>query len=78
MLSCARRVELSRLTAIYSAVVVADMEDGGLLEIDDSDHRWVSLREKYIGDVVRTWLSIARRRNFARCCLAARNRTLLP
>ncbi|WP_411375917.1 LuxR C-terminal-related transcriptional regulator [Arthrobacter sp. MPF02] len=62
MLSCARRVELSRLTAIYSAVVVADMEDGGLLEIDDSDHRWVSLREKYIGDVVRTWLSIARRR----------------
>lgn len=62
MLSCARRVELSRLTAIYSADVVADMEDGGLLEIDDSDHRWVSLREKYIGDVVRTWLSIARRR----------------
>ena len=62
MLSCARRVELSRLTAIYSADVVADMEDGGLLEIDNSDHRWVSLREKYIGDVVRTWLSIARRR----------------
>ena len=62
MLSCARRVELSRLTAIYSAEVVADMEDGGLLEIDASDHRWVSLREKYIGDVVRTWLSIARRR----------------
>ncbi|MFJ5977431.1 LuxR C-terminal-related transcriptional regulator [Pseudarthrobacter oxydans] len=62
MLSCARRVELSRLTAIYRADVVADMEDGGLLEIDASDHRWVSLREKYIGDVVRTWLSIARRR----------------
>ncbi|TLM85197.1 LuxR C-terminal-related transcriptional regulator [Pseudarthrobacter sp. NamE5] len=62
MLSCARHVELSRLTAIYSADVVADMEDGGLLEIDQSDHRWVSLREKYIGDVVRTWLSIARRR----------------
>ncbi|WP_426766423.1 LuxR C-terminal-related transcriptional regulator [Pseudarthrobacter sp. 1G09] len=62
MLSCARRVELSRLTSIYGADVVADMEDGGLLEIDNSDHRWVSLREKYIGDVVRTWLSIARRR----------------
>ncbi|HEY1156015.1 MAG TPA: LuxR C-terminal-related transcriptional regulator, partial [Arthrobacter sp.] len=62
MLSCARRVELSRLTAIYGADVVADMEDAGLLEIDDSDHRWVSLREKYIGDVVRTWLSISRRR----------------
>lgn len=62
MLSCARRVELSRLTAIYSSDIVADMEDAGLLEIDESDHRWVSLREKYIGDVVRTWLSIARRR----------------
>ncbi|MDQ0732875.1 helix-turn-helix transcriptional regulator [Arthrobacter sp. B1I2] len=62
MLSCARRVELSSLTAIYGADVVADMEDGGLLEIDDSEHRWVSLREKYIGDVVRTWLSISRRR----------------
>lgn len=62
MLSCARRVELAALTAIYGADVVADMEDGGLLEIDDSEHRWVSLREKYIGDVVRTWLSISRRR----------------
>jgi DNA-binding CsgD family transcriptional regulator len=66
MLSCARRVELSRLTDIYSAEVVADMEDAGLLEIDDSDHRWVSLREKYIGDVVRSWLSIARRRDLRR------------
>jgi hypothetical protein len=62
MLSCARRVELSRLTTVYRAEVVADMEDAGLLEIDDSDHRWVSLREKYIGDVVRSWISIARRR----------------
>ena len=62
MLSCARSVELSRLTAIFSADVVADMEDEGLLEIEGSDHRWVTLREKYIGDVVRTWLSIARRR----------------
>ncbi|WP_258805303.1 LuxR C-terminal-related transcriptional regulator [Pseudarthrobacter sp. NS4] len=70
MLSCARRVELSRLTTIYGANVVADMEDGGLLEVDDSDHRWVSLREKYIGDVVRTWLSIARRRELRGVLLA--------
>lgn len=62
MLSCARSVELSRLTAVYGAGVVADMEDSGLLEIDASDHRWVSLREKYLGDVVRSWLSITRRR----------------
>jgi DNA-binding NarL/FixJ family response regulator len=38
------------------------MEDSGLLEIDDSDNRWVTLREKYLGDVVRSWLSITRRR----------------
>jgi DNA-binding CsgD family transcriptional regulator len=62
MLSCARSVELSRLTTVYGAGVVADMEDSGLLEIDSSDHRWVSLREKYLGDVVRSWLSITRRR----------------
>jgi DNA-binding NarL/FixJ family response regulator len=62
MLSCARSVELSRLTTLYGAGIVADMEDAGLLDIDDSDSRWVSLREKYVGDVVRSWLSIARRR----------------
>ncbi|WP_457949112.1 LuxR C-terminal-related transcriptional regulator [Pseudarthrobacter sp. alpha12b] len=72
MLSCARRVELSGLTAIYGADVVADMEDGGLLEIDDSEHRWVSLREKYIGDVVRTWLSISRRRELRSVLLGGR------
>lgn len=62
MLSCARSVELSRLTSIFGAGIVADMEDAGLLDIDGSDSRWVSLREKYLGDVVRSWLSIARRR----------------
>ncbi|MGZ4661744.1 MAG: LuxR C-terminal-related transcriptional regulator [Arthrobacter sp.] len=72
MLSCARRVELSSLTAIYGADVVADMEDGALLEIDDSENRWVSLREKYIGDVVRTWLSISRRRELRNVLLGGR------
>ncbi|MEJ1179064.1 MULTISPECIES: helix-turn-helix transcriptional regulator [unclassified Pseudarthrobacter] len=62
MLSCARSVELSALTSIFGAGIVADMEDAGLLDIDGSDGRWVSLREKYLGDVVRSWLSIARRR----------------
>jgi DNA-binding CsgD family transcriptional regulator/tetratricopeptide (TPR) repeat protein len=62
MLACARRVELSRLTGVYGAGIVADMEDAGLLEIDASENRWVSLREMYLGDVVRSWLSITRRR----------------
>ena len=61
MLACARSVELSRLTSIFGAGIVADMEDAGLLDIDGSDSRWVTLREKYLGDVVRSWLSIARR-----------------
>lgn len=69
MLSCARRVELSRLTGVYGAGIVADMEDAGLLEIDTSESRWVSLREMYLGDVVRSWLSITRRRELRRLLL---------
>ena len=70
MLACARSVELSRLTTLYGAGTVADMEDAGLLDIDNSDRRWVSLREKYLGDVVRSWLSIARRRELRNLLLA--------
>jgi DNA-binding CsgD family transcriptional regulator len=69
MLSCARRVELSTLTAVYGAGIVADMEDAGLLEIDPSESRWVSLREMYLGDVVRSWLSITRRRELRKVLL---------
>lgn len=69
MLSCARSVELSRLTAVYGAGIVADMEDSGMLEIDASDNRWVTLREKYLGDVVRSWLSITRRRELRKLLL---------
>ncbi|MDR6557086.1 DNA-binding CsgD family transcriptional regulator [Arthrobacter pascens] len=62
MLSCARRVPLSRLTELYGTDIVADMEDAGLLKVGDTEERWVSLREQYLGDVVRSWLSISRRR----------------
>ncbi|KRE59134.1 LuxR family transcriptional regulator [Arthrobacter sp. Soil736] len=62
MLSCARRVALARLTEIYGTATVADMEDAGLLTVGDTEARWVSLREQYLGDVVRSWLSISRRR----------------
>ncbi len=72
MLSCARSVELSRLTAVYGSRIVADMEDSGLLEIDATDGRWVSLREKYLGDVVRSWLSITRRRELRSLLLAGK------
>ncbi|XAS67939.1 helix-turn-helix transcriptional regulator [Micrococcaceae bacterium Sec5.7] len=62
MLSCARSVSLARLTAIFGTDTIADMEDAGLLAVGDSDARWVSLREQYLGEVVHSWLSIARRR----------------
>ncbi|MFC9351153.1 LuxR C-terminal-related transcriptional regulator [Arthrobacter sp. NPDC057013] len=62
MLACARRVPLARLSEIYGTATVADMEDAGLLTVADTGDRWVSLREQYLGDVVRSWLSISRRR----------------
>jgi DNA-binding CsgD family transcriptional regulator len=62
MLACARRVPLARLTDIYGTDTVADMEDAGLLTVADTGERWVSVREQYLGDVVRSWLSISRRR----------------
>ena len=37
MLSCARSVDLSRLTEIYGAATVADMEDAGLLTVGDTE-----------------------------------------
>lgn len=49
MLSCARRVSLARLTEIYGTATVADMEDAGLLTVGDTEARWVSLREQYLG-----------------------------
>jgi DNA-binding NarL/FixJ family response regulator len=62
MLACARSVSLARLTAAFGTEIVADMEDDGLLTVGDTEDRWVTLREPYFGDVVRSWLSIARRR----------------
>ncbi|CAM3162686.1 Putative HTH-type transcriptional regulator/MT0914 [Arthrobacter ulcerisalmonis] len=70
LLACARRIELHRLTALYGTETIADMEDDGLLEVEGSDRRWVSLRERYIGEVVRTWLSISRRRELRTVLLA--------
>lgn len=62
MLSCARRVPLQSLAAVFSAKTLADMEDSGLLVVDNSERRWASLRLQYIADVVRGWLTVPRRR----------------
>ncbi|MBT2514052.1 LuxR family transcriptional regulator [Arthrobacter sp. ISL-30] len=62
MLACARRVPLQSLATVFSAKTLADMEDSGLLAVDDSERRWASLRLQYIADVVRGWLTVPRRR----------------
>ncbi|WP_115790104.1 helix-turn-helix transcriptional regulator [Arthrobacter silvisoli] len=62
MLACARRVPLGRLAAVYDAKTLADMEDSGLLTVDDSPERWTSLRQLYVADIVRSWLTVPRRR----------------
>lgn len=62
LLACARRAPLQSLAALFSAKTLADMEDSGLLLVDDSERRWASLRLQYIADVIRSWLTVPRRR----------------
>lgn len=61
MLSLAHRVPLGQLAAIFSADVLAEMEDQGAIRVDSGSRRWVSLHEAYYGDVVRSWLSLSRK-----------------
>lgn len=62
LLACARRVPLQNLATLFSARTLANMEDSGLLVVDDSERRWTSLRLQYVADVVRGWLTVPRRR----------------
>jgi DNA-binding NarL/FixJ family response regulator len=61
VLSCARSMALSRLARMYGAGVIADMEDAGQIVVDRSDRHFVSLGDRYLGDIVRNWLSVERR-----------------
>ncbi|MBO1266484.1 helix-turn-helix transcriptional regulator [Arthrobacter sp. PO-11] len=62
MLACARRVPLAVLASVYNAKTLADMEESGLLRVDDCAERWISLRLQYMSDIVRGWLTVPRRR----------------
>ncbi|MFI2566257.1 LuxR C-terminal-related transcriptional regulator [Paenarthrobacter sp. NPDC018779] len=62
ILACARRATLMDLVAIFSTEVLVEMEESGLLSVDRSGEHWVSLRDPYLGEVVRGWLSTRRRR----------------
>ncbi|MDQ0851130.1 DNA-binding NarL/FixJ family response regulator/tetratricopeptide (TPR) repeat protein [Arthrobacter sp. B3I9] len=61
VLSCARTMALSRLARMYGAGVIADMEDAGQIVVDRTDRHFVSLGDRYLGDIVRNWLSVERR-----------------
>ncbi len=61
VLSCARAMALSRLARMYGANVIADMEDAGQIVVDRTDRHFVSLGDRYLGDIVRNWLSVERR-----------------
>jgi DNA-binding CsgD family transcriptional regulator/tetratricopeptide (TPR) repeat protein len=61
VLSCARTMPLSRLARMYGPGVIADMEDAGQIVIDRTDRHLVTLGDRYLGDIVRNWLSVERR-----------------
>lgn len=61
VLSCARTLPLARLARMYGPGVIADMEDAGQIVVDRTDRHLVSLGDRYLGDIVRNWLSVERR-----------------
>jgi len=61
VLSCARTMPLSRLARMYGPGVIADMEDAGQIIVDRTDRHLVTLGDRYLGDIVRNWLSVERR-----------------
>ena len=61
VLSCARTLPLGRLARMYSPGIIADMEDAGQIVVDRADRHLVSLGDRYLGDIVRNWLSVERR-----------------
>ncbi|MFF2030192.1 LuxR C-terminal-related transcriptional regulator [Arthrobacter sp. NPDC058192] len=61
VLSCARTLPLARLAKMYSPGVIADMEEAGQIVVDRTDRHLVTLGDRYLGDIVRNWLSVERR-----------------
>ena len=46
---------------MYSPGVIADMEEAGQIVVDRTDRHLVTLGDRYLGDIVRNWLSVERR-----------------
>ncbi|MGY3567085.1 response regulator transcription factor [Sinomonas sp. RB5] len=61
-LACARRIPLPRLVAVFRSEDLAQMEDDGLVTVDDAGRHSVALADPLVAEVVRGWLSVPRRR----------------
>ncbi len=61
VLSCARTMPLARLAKMFSPGIIADMEDAGQIVVDRTGRHHVTLGDRYLGDIVRNWLSVERR-----------------
>ncbi|MFJ4226702.1 LuxR C-terminal-related transcriptional regulator [Paenarthrobacter nicotinovorans] len=60
VLACAQRARLVDLAAIFGTQVLVEMEESGLLTVEREAEHWVCLRDPYVGEVVRSWLSTRR------------------
>jgi len=62
-LALARRLPLAVLVQIADPSVIAEMEESGLISLDETERRWVALRDSYVAEVVRGGLDIGRRKD---------------
>lgn len=69
-IACARRIPLVRLTSAFPREDLALMEREGLIAIDEAGRHPVSLTDPLVGEVVRGWLSVPRRRELRTLLLA--------
>jgi DNA-binding CsgD family transcriptional regulator/tetratricopeptide (TPR) repeat protein len=65
-LALIRRVPLLVLLDVLDPAVVADLEKAGYLRVGDSERRWVSLKDEYVGEVIRGWMDLPRRKELHR------------
>ncbi|WP_416404327.1 LuxR C-terminal-related transcriptional regulator [Arthrobacter sp. LFS091] len=60
ILACAQRATLVDLAGLVDTDVLVEMEERGLLTVERGEAHWVSLRDPYMGEVVRGWLNTRR------------------
>lgn len=61
-LALIRRVPLFVLLDVLDPAVVADLEKAGYLQVGETGRRWVSLKDEYVGEVIRGWMDLPRRK----------------